>query len=374
MKIAQIVASLESRHGGPSRSVLGLSSGLAALGHSVELLTTRENGIELVEKNGPLATLAFPRGWPRRFCPATQLRDHLQSRDHDLIHSHGLWLRPLHYARLVSERHSVPLVISPRGMMSPWAWNHHRPRKAFAARFIHPNAFLHAAGWHATSQAEADDIRRLGFTQPVCVAANGVTPPSPNDESIAARHWRETVPGLSGRRVALFYSRFHAKKRVLELIDLWLSKPRGDWVLLMVGIPEQYSVHQLDSYLLRNGGANHVFVRDGDGLPHPYAAASLFLLPSHSENFGQVVVEALVHGLPVLTTDGTPWSALDKEGAGRCVAWKDYGNALDALLASSTESLHSSGERARIWARAGFSWEQSASILADFYRQLRTAR
>lgn len=374
MKIAQIVASLESRHGGPSRSVRGLASGLAELGHSVELLTTRADGAPSVEKTDALSIFSFPRERPRRFCPSVLLRDHLRAGDHEVLHAHGLWLRPLHYARVVAQRRSVPLVVSPRGMMSPWAWHHHRPRKVFASRFIHPDALRRAAGWHATSQAEADDIRRLGFAQPVCIAPNGVTPPSPADEAAAARHWRENEPGFSGRRLALFYSRFHAKKRVLEVIDLWLSKSRGDWVLLVAGIPEQYSVRQLEAYVERNGGAQRVFVRDGDGAPPPYAAASLFLLPSHSENFGQVVVEALVRGLPVLTTDGTPWSALDAQGAGQCVAWERFGDALDALLASPPEALRESGARARAWAGAAFSWERSAETLADFYRQLRATR
>ena len=374
MKIAQIVASLESRHGGPSRSVLGLAKGLAEQSHSVELLSTAPGIPPQSETQGALTTRLFPREFPKAFASSAPLRDHLRNTNYDIIHHHGLWLRPLHHARNAARRQSAPLIISPRGMMSPWAWNHHRSRKAFASQFIHPGAFTAAAGWHATSEAEAGEIRSLGYTQPVCIAPNGVITPSPAEETAAAARWNGLLPALAGRRVALFHSRLHAKKRVLELIDLWLSRPRGDWILLIVGIPEQYTVNQLDAYVVRSGGGGRVLIQDGTHEPPPYAVASLFLLPSHSENFGLVVAEALVRGVPVLTTDGTPWKTLDDNGAGRCVSWENYSSTLDSLLATTDSTLKLAGERARQWATAAFSWTATARLLSAFYQQLRSAR
>lgn len=254
--------------------------------------------------------------------------------------------------------------------MTDWAWNHRRWKKRLASWCVHPGAFAAADGWHATCEAEAEDIRRLGFAQPICVAPNGVIPPLPGHETMAARHWHALIPALAGKRVALFYSRFHSKKRVHELIDLWLSKPRDDWTLLLVGITEQYSVNQLDAYILRNGGSGSVIVHDGAGNPPPYAVASLFLLPSHSENFALVIAEALVRGVPVLATDTTPWQELAARGAGQCVSWENYGRALDGLLAQSSAALEASGIRARSWALASFSWEKTAETLLEFYARL----
>jgi glycosyltransferase involved in cell wall biosynthesis len=374
MKIAQVVPSLQARHGGPSRSVHCLASGLAHIGHTVELLTTgpleADAAALTVPAPGSLKTQAFAREFPELLARSTELGGHLASTRFDLIHSHGLWLRPLHYAHHAARSRSVPLVISPRGMMSPWAWKHRRWKKRLASWLIHPGAFAGAAGWHATCEAEAADIRRLGFRQPICVAPNGVVPPSTAAEAGETQQWRARLPELTGRRVALFYSRFHAKKRVIELIDLWLAKPRGDWVLLVAGIPEAYSVAQLDAYILRNGGGGRILVRDGAGQPPPYAACDLFLLPSHSENFGLVVAEALVRGVPVLTTDGSPWRELEMVGAGRCVPWADFGSAMDALLTEPREALSASGERGRHWACATFTWEKTARTLADFYASL----
>jgi glycosyltransferase involved in cell wall biosynthesis len=374
MKIAQIVASLEVRHGGPTRSVRGLAEGLGRNGHDVELLTTGIQGDGRSTNAGPLAIRTFPRQWPETLARSGMLSAYLRTTSYEVVHHHGLWLRTLHYAHVCAKRVHRPLVISPRGMMSQWAWNHRRWKKRPASLLVHPSAFQFASGWHATSEEEAADIRRLGFNQPVCVAPNGVIPPDPAEESVAADYWRTLLPSVANRQVALFYSRFHSKKRLLELIDLWLAKPRGDWLLLLAGIPEQYSVAQLEAYIFRNGGRDRILVEDGIGKPAPYAIASLFLLPSHSENFGLVVAEALVRGVPVLTTDTTPWQELEKVGGGQCVAWEAYGSALDSMLAESPEELRQAGLRARDWATSAFSWEKVARSLADFYAGLPSPR
>jgi glycosyltransferase involved in cell wall biosynthesis len=369
MRIAQIVPSLEPRHGGPSVSVPALATALAQQGHSVNVLSTGPKPLPpLVQGN--LAVQVFARGRPEAICPSTELRAHLQTLDADVLHSHGLWLRPLHYvherARAAGTRH----VISPRGMMSPWAWNHHRLQKWFAGKLIHPGALRAASGWHATSDAEAADIRELGFTQPICIAPNGVEAPAPASLEQASAFWRQNCPEAFARPTALFYSRFHPKKRLLELIDLWLEQAPRDWLLLVVGVPETYSVDQLTSYVHRASGADRVRVFDGSASPAPYVAASVFLLPSHSENFGLVIAEALAHGLPVVVTDTTPWETLNAAGHGWCVPWRQFGPTMLAALERGPAGLREQGAAARDWVLREYSWTRSAGLLATFYRQL----
>jgi glycosyltransferase involved in cell wall biosynthesis len=373
VKIAQIVASLEARHGGPSRSVRGLSGALAAAGHEVELLTT-EPGVSKAETPAPgLTVRTFPREWPQTLATSSGMDYHLRANDtpYDIYHHHGLWLRPLDYARRFAKRAGSPLVISPRGMMAPWAWGRHRWKKRLATLFVHPSAFEIARGWHATSEAEAADIRRLGFTQPICVAPNGVEPPTAADRAAAREFWLDQCPDAGARPVALFHSRFHAMKRVIELIDLWLERKDDGWLLLMVGIPEEFTVAELRDYVYRAGGEERIAIFDGIGRPPPYAVANLFLLPSHSENFGLVVAEALAHGLPALTTDTTPWAALEQNGAGRCVPWEKFPSTLAALLAEGPDRLRGRGETARTWAVAELGSARPAAVLAEFYAAVR---
>lgn len=371
MRIAQIVASLDQRHGGPSVSVRALARTLAGLDQQVELLATGDTVPPPSANDGRVRV--FPCRAPLRLCRSPALADHLASNEFDCVHHHGLWLRPLHYAHAAAARVGVPLVISPRGMMSPWAWRHRRWRKKIAEHCVHPGAFRAAAGWHATSDDEAADIRRLGFTQPVCVAPNGVDAPDDAELTRFRAHWLALAPAAAERRVALFYSRFHSKKRVLELIDLWLAQAPPDWLLLVVGIPESYSVPQLRERARSGDGRGRVEIFAGSGQPPPYAAASLFLLPSHSENFGLVVAEALAAGVPVLVTDTTPWKETAARQAGWCVPWAEFPEALRAACAESAEALQARGQRGRAWMRASFSWETSARRLLEFYERIRSA-
>ncbi len=371
MRVCHIVPSLEERHGGPSKSVRALANAQAALGDTVELLATLEPGQPPLAAAGDAARIqVFPRESPRWLCRSTGLAAHLRTSPAEVVHNHALWLLPLHYAHETAHRRQVPLVISPRGMLSGWAYRHRRWRKRLASLLVHPGALSAAAGWHATSPEERDDIRALGFKQPVCVSPNGVPLPADAELAAARAAWHELCPAARSRPVALFYSRFHRKKRLRELIDLWLAAPRGDWLLLIVGVAEDYTAAELSATIAAAGADDRVAVFDGTGRPPPYAAASLFVLPSHSENFGLVIAEALAAGVPALVTDTTPWSGLQANGCGWCGPWENYAATLATALATPPAELAAMGRRGRAWAAHEFSWTRAAGLLAGFYRHL----
>jgi len=375
VRVCHIVPSLEERHGGPSKSVRALANAQANLGGQIELLATLEAG-----QARPTAAIdaaqirTFPRVSPRWLSRSPEMRDYLRGTSFDVVHDHALWLLPLHYAHESAHRGGVPLVISPRGMLSGWAYRHRLWRKRLAQFFVHPGALPAASGWHATSPAEADDIRALGFRQPVCVSPNGVELPTAAGLAAARAVWHGICPAAKSRPVALFYSRFHRKKRLRELIDLWLAASRGDWLLLIVGVAEDYTAAQLAAEVAAAGATDRIAVFDGADRPPPYAVASLFVLPSHSENFGLVIAEALAAGVPALVTDTTPWAGLTANGCGWCGPWSDYGAALATTIATPAEELAAMGRRGREWMARDYSWACAAGLLNEFYRHLRDER
>ena len=370
MNLCQIVPSLEERHGGPSKSTRELSAALARLGQTVSLLATSPDSGGASEIGG-MTVQTYARSWPHQICASTDLKAALKTVSADIVHHHALWLKTLDYAHRTAKRQRVPLVISPRGMMNSWAWKHRRWKKWLAQTFIHPGALDAAAGWHATSEQEAADIRALGYRQPIVVAPNGIALPSAEAQAAAAEYWTRLCPEVKQRPTAVFYSRFHRKKRVLELIDSWLTDAPQDWLLLLVGIPQEYSVEHLSEYVWRNSGQGRVQVFDGLGRPPPYAVASLFVLPTHSENFGLAIAEALAAGVPILVTDGAPWQRINAEGIGWCVPWADYPAALRAATAQSPAELAGRGARGRAWIEREYSWDPAASRLLEFYERLR---
>jgi glycosyltransferase involved in cell wall biosynthesis len=98
------------------------------------------------------------------------------------------------------------------------------------------------------------------------------------------------------------------------------------------------------------GLAGRATVLDGRDLPKPYALAELFVLPTHNENFGRVVAEALAAGVPVLTTTGTPWSEIEAADAGRWSPLECLSEDLDELLALSPRRVVRDG---RAWPEVG---------------------
>ena len=370
MRIAQIVPSLEEQHGGPSKSVRRLAAALAALGHEVDLLATQPGSTAAPAREEAVRVLQFRRDRPEFLCPSAGLRDHLRHQGYDCVHHHSLWLRTLHYAHEAGRAAGAGLVVSPRGMLADWTWRHHRWKKWLAARLVHPGALGHARGWHATSAGEADDIRRRGFQQPVCIAPNGVAAPAAEELTRAHEVWSQLCPAVTTRPVALFYSRFHRKKRLRELLELWVAAAPADWLLLVVGIPEEYTVENLQAEAQRHAAGGRIAILDGRGHPPPYAVASLFLLPSHSENFGLAIAEAMAWGVPVVVTDATPWAEVATHQAGWCVPWAGYGEALRAALGEPADRLEQRGARAREWVLSRYSWAQAARPLDEFYRRL----
>ncbi|HZZ19725.1 MAG TPA: glycosyltransferase, partial [Opitutaceae bacterium] len=217
---------------------------------------------------------------------------------------------------------------------------------------------------------EAADIRSLGFRQPICVAPNGITEPITAEVEAARNYWTQIL-GATERPVALFYSRLHRKKRVLELIDSWLDNSPKDWLLLVVGIPEDYSPEMLEDYVMRTGNSGRVRVYNGAGRPPPYSVASLFLLASHGENFGQSIAEALAHGVPALVTNTTPWTALNSNGAGWCLPWADYSSSIKAATGEGIEGLKRRGAIGREWVLNEYSWRKPSTLLSNFYTALK---
>lgn len=368
MRVALITPDLRRSSGGLAQNVPRLASALGAEGLDVELLFVGDGEVPPLEG---VRYVSCRLAYPARARRSPEMMRRLLDSRADVIHANGLWLSPLGYAATASSRLNVPLVLSPRGMLAPWSLRRSRLKKWLAARVLHPGALRKVAGWHATSISERNDLRLLGFQQPICLARNGIDPLTSTPEEVRVCY-EKAAPGIAGQRVLLFYSRFHSKKGIRELLADFahLAPDFPDWHFLAVGIPEEYSVDELRGEVESLGLATRATIVDGTDLPKPYAVADLFVLPSHHENFGQVVAEALVAGVPVVTTKGTPWKELEGVGAGRWVSLQELPATLAVLMAWPQARLEEAGRKGHDWVLGEFSWRASAVRLAQFYETL----
>lgn len=370
MDVIQAIAGLGEDSGGPSRTVSALAGHLCKVVDRVALLTIHRAGESIVQPPGSEVSLRFAAdgiGVDRyRQSPTRKLLAQLLPRAGPaLVHDHGIWL-PFNHAIASVCRQSADTVrlVSPRGMLEPWALGFGALKKRIAWFAYQLGDLRSAKGFHATSDSEAASVRRLGLAQPIAIIPNAVTVPR-----VLPVKTRE----MGRRQQALFLSRIHPKKGLLDLITAWgLVRPEN-WCLSIVGGDERGHRKEVEALICSQGLQNAISVAsqvsDAEkwGL---YAESDLFILPSYSENFGVVVAEAMHMGLPVITTTATPWYIIQEA---HCGWYTDPGiaplkAALEKAFASPAGQLASMGARGRQVVADRFDWDRVALQMAEFYR------
>lgn len=386
MKVLFTIAGLDARHGGPSRSVPALAAELGRLGVTTELVAAK--GVlsedELRSYRGVKRCYLVPAargkvGWAVAAARFSSAVSHIWADSAGLVlHDTGLWLPTNHAVAVAARHYGVPLVISPRGMLSPWALKNHRMRKWVAWWAFQRRDLRTARVLHATSRLEAGELRARGLAQPIAVVPNGVDVPE------VEHGWGNGHSARNGARTVLFLSRIHPKKGLLNLIEAWgrmMEGGRGgaagaggktNWRLVIAGgdsAGHQAAVEKAVCERGLNDSVRFVGPVRGEARWELYRSADLFVLPSYSENFGLVIAEALGCGVPVITTKATPWDELE---SCRCGWWIDVGvhpliEALRAAMRLSDSARAEMGERGRSLIESKYAWRQMAAQMADVY-------
>lgn len=305
----------------------------------------------------------------------------------DLVHIHGLWEPFLHSAAKRARKLGIPIVWSPHGMLQKWALKNGWWKKFVALALYQWRDLRSAVILHATAQSEVDDIRRLKLKNKIVVAPLGVRIPD-GDVGLGRR---STAEG----KTLLFVSRVQRKKGLPNLIEAWSRLPqdlRRTWQVRIVGPDQDNHVAELKVQcehlgLTYSDDANStvglglrprpdfIFVGpkyDAD-LDTEYDNADLFVLPTHSENFGSVVIEALAHGMPVVTTKEAPWAELENF---KCGWWIDDNvNALTAALCEACgvegfRVLREKGGRGRKLVEERYTWAAVCDQIVEAYESV----
>lgn len=373
IRVLHTVAGLHPDSGGPARTVTSLVHHLGKIDDvAVSLATQKLNGEEIYTGNLNEERVFVARGSSSASAKAgtafrKKLSELITDRPTDIIHDHGIWLPVNHIVARLAGRHRIARVVHTRGMLEPWALSYRAFKKKIAWMMYQERDLESVVLFFATATAEAESIRKLGFGQPIAIIPNGVDLPEV--------HLRTRLsPDFGRQRNAVFMSRIHPKKGLLELVNAWAKvKPVG-WKLILAGPNEGGYLQQVLDCIQKLGLGGTVEYRGvvaGEAKAKLLKSADLFILPSFSENFGVVVAEALAYGVPVISTLGTPWKGLVDERCGWWVAAE--ANALaDAVceaIAMSDQERYEMGVRGQQYARQ-FDWGQIARETAEVYRWL----
>lgn len=357
-----IVPTINHEASGPSYSVTRLCRALLAAGHPTKLAV-----LEPLPPGPDLDFVTtFPYGLgPRRLGVSPKMKRWLRagalSGQGNIFHNHSLWMMPNVYPTAAVKGTSCKLVVSPEGTLSNWALNHSAiVKKALWPLLLDP-VMRAATAFHATANSEYEDIRRLGFKQPVAILPNGID--VPDFEPKKPKSFRQL----------LFLGRIHPIKGIEILLRAWgaVQGRFADWQLVIAGPDNGGYLAQMKTLAGELGIERCEFAGPLYGEPkqQAYRAADLYVLPTHSENFGMTVAEALAAGTPAIVTRGAPWQGLEREGAGW---WIDIGvkpliDVLEKALALPPDVLEAKGSRGRDWMIRDFSWETIAENMASFY-------
>ena len=365
MKVLVTVASIQNESAGPSYTVPSLCRGLA--NNSVDVQLHVLDSVPTADYNYSVFT------YERRRFPVSVLGrspEMLQGfrkalKDCDIVHNNGIWMMPNVYPAIAKRGTKCKLVFCPRGGLSATALQRSRFKKFLMGHLGGQYMALRETDmFHAASMKELEEIRDLGYTQPIALVPNGIDVPEMTHK-----------PFPTEKRKLAFFGRIHTTKAVDHLVAAWrnVAHKFPEWSLDIAG-PDCGALAGLKTTIAEQNIPRVSFVGEFHGIDKYKFLSSidLYILPSLTENFGITIAEALACGTPVIASRGCPWERLDEKG---CGWWIDIGvdaltAQLEKVLTLSPQELERMGGLGKKWMAEEFSWDGIAQKMAGAYEWL----
>lgn len=326
MKILHLLPTLDPRAGGPTECVRQSGLSLTALGHQVEVASVDDPAAPWLDAFPlPVRAVGPAKGF-YGYTPNLVPWLLAHAVEFDAVIVNGLWQYPSYATWKALRRGSVPYYVFPHGMLDPW-FKRTYPLKHLKKCLYWPWAeyrvLRDATRVIFTTQEErrlARESFRLYRANEEVVAFGTNRPPADAAGLRAAFH--AAHPALRGSRLLLFLGRIHPKKGCDLLLKAFAALCAHDTTmhLVMAGPDNSQWTPALKTLAGELGIAQRVTwtgMLQGDEKWGAFYASDAFVLPSHQENFGIAVAEALACGLPALISDKVNiWREVEAQGAG----------------------------------------------------------
>lgn len=324
LKILQLVHTLDPSVGGVAASVLGLSRGLARRGHELDIVVLDDSA------SSRLADIALPihalGAGLTSYRYSSKLLPWLkkQGGDYDRVIVNGIW----QYLSFAAWRRyagsSIPYYVFPHGMLDPW-FKETFPLKHLKKWLYWPWAeyrvLRDAAAVIFTSEEERSQARKSFWLYRCREKVSPLGVEAPPISSNAKSEFLSRYPQLQNTRIFLFLGRLHPKKGCDMLLEAFAQMRSNDSISLILAGPDQVGWESdLRRQVTRLNLTNRVVftgMLEGSMKQGAFANAEAFVLPSHQENFGISVVEALAASVPVLVSNRVNiWREIEADRAG----------------------------------------------------------
>ena len=387
LRVLHVIPSVSLKQGGPSFALPLFTGSVAGQGATVTVATSDDDGPnvrldvplnQIIPGPGAASYIYFQRDigfYKVSWGLARWLRSHVA--DYDAVHIHALFSFSSFAAARAARRAGVPYVVRPLGVLNQWGLeNRRRVVKHWSLKAVELPILRGAAAIHYTAEAER---REAAAAHPDIAALPSIiipipveTPPVADPGELAAR-----FSITAGRRVILFLSRLDRKKGI-ELLLSAFQKIRADFpdaLLVLAGSGEQAYVENLREKARSLGCERDIFWPGfvaGHDKAVLLAGATMFVLPSFSENFGIAAAEALAAGIPSIISKEVAIAA-DAIAANAAIAVdcnaKEIASAIRQLFQDETlrQTLR---ERGRAFVAQHLSPEAVGLELIQLYRSI----
>ncbi len=285
----------------------------------------------------------------------------------DVFHSNCCWLPMSARTAMWAKGLGYKVVYTPHGMLEPWIMKrHYWTKKLPALLLFQKNGVQIADMLHATADSEKENLLKLGWNKNITVIPNCVQV----DKITTKESWMRN-------KEILFLSRVHVKKGINFLIEAVarLKDEMQGYTVRIAGEGDEVYIAELRLMAAKLGVAELIHFEGGvygERKWELFRRTDLFVLPTHSENFGIVVAEALASGTPVVTTKGTPWQELDECS---CGWWTEIGTeatteALRKFLQCSEDELEQMGRNGRKLIEDKYSTKKIAFDMLKLYESI----
>jgi glycosyltransferase involved in cell wall biosynthesis len=415
LKTATIATSVTRRAGGLFDSLLGTCRALSKLPDVRESILSLNDGPspEDLERWQGVPLQRFSVLGPLFFGYSPELKPALLDGGFDLAHIHGIWQYPSIAVDAWHKQTRRPYVISPHGMLDPWALRNAAGKKRIALFAYEGHHLKHAACLRALCESEGRAIRAFGLTNPIAIIPNGIDLPSSDGSAKLIVDNPLRTLKADGRKVLLYLGRIHPKKGLVNLLKAWaevqnpvVSGPAVrsqscEWILAIAGwdqggheaelkqLATQLGIHWADvrAQRARTGErlsetfqpltfdlqrpALLVFLgpRFNEAKAACYTNCDAFVLPSFSEGLPMAVLEAWAYGKPVLMTHecNLPEGFASEAALRIAPSAEGVEAGLRDLFAMNDASRLARGANGRAMVATRFTWPKIARDIRSVY-------
>lgn len=377
MKVIFVNQSFDNSFGGPAFSVPLLAKGLVNFGITPVFLDTISGSSgrnQIIEEND------FP--WFRAPCvgpdvlklaPEMLKMLRTQTADGDcLVHINNPWNYVPYSVYAACKESSTPYIHSARGSFFPWSLAQGKLRKKVAWALFQRQMLEDASFIHATSEEEADSLRDLGIKNDIVVIPNPVEIIN-EGELMSKRAARMALGWEEDSKYLLFFSRIHPKKGLEYVISAMKKLKSENLKLKIAGGIDDVSYWKKLTQLIEECGLQerieYVGLVPGDKKRFYFSACDVFVLTSHTENFGMSIAEAMSFARPVLISPEVPWHDTENLGAG-WIAPLDISAvaaALKEISKADSQTLDQMGFAARSYV-SQYEYKKVAAQMAQIIR------